>query len=78
MCDHEKTTKKGVKNNYYGRLIDFLSQILKMSCLNLLDLADFLMHHQIPVSFLMWQPWLCTHTAACLCLQYVHHFRLCH
>jgi len=31
--------------NNYGCLIDFLSQISKLSYFNLLDLADFLMHH---------------------------------
>jgi len=40
--------KQGLKVNY-GRLIDFMSQISKMSYFNLLD---FLMHHQFPVSFL--------------------------
>jgi len=45
-----KFTKKGLKDNC-GRLIDFLSQISKLSYFNLLDLADFLMHHQFPVSF---------------------------
>ena len=29
----------------YGRLIDFLSQISKLSNFNMLDLADFMMHH---------------------------------
>jgi len=29
----------------YGRVIDFLSQISKLSYFNLLDLADFLLHH---------------------------------
>jgi len=29
----------------YGRLIDFLSQISKLSYFNVLDLADFMMHH---------------------------------
>jgi len=29
----------------YGRLIDFLSQISKLSCFNVLDLPDFTMHH---------------------------------
>jgi len=28
----------------YGRLIDFLSQISKLSNFNMLDLADFMMH----------------------------------
>jgi len=29
----------------YGRLIESLSQISKHSCFNVLDLADFMMHH---------------------------------
>jgi len=29
----------------YGRLIHFLSQISKLSYFNVLDLADFMMHH---------------------------------
>jgi len=29
----------------YGRLIDFLSQISKLYYFNVLDLADFLIHH---------------------------------
>jgi len=29
----------------YGRLVDFLSQISKQSYFNVLDLADFMMHH---------------------------------
>jgi len=29
----------------YGCLIDFLSQISKLSYFNVLDLADFVMHH---------------------------------
>jgi len=39
----EENIKKGLKN-YYGHLIDFLSQITKLSHFNLLGLADFLMH----------------------------------
>jgi len=39
-----KITKNGLKNNY-GRLIDFLIQILKLSYINMLALADVLMHH---------------------------------
>jgi len=35
----------------YGRLIDLQGQILKLSYFNLLDLSDFLMHLQFPVSF---------------------------
>jgi len=42
--------KKGLKDNY-GRLIDFLSQISKLSYFNLLDLVDFLMHHWFRVSY---------------------------
>jgi len=29
----------------YGRLINFLSQISKLSYFNVLDVADFMMHH---------------------------------
>jgi len=29
----------------YGRLIDFLSPSSKLSYFNVLDLADFMMHH---------------------------------
>jgi len=29
----------------HGRLIDFLSRISKLSDFNMLDLADFMMHH---------------------------------
>jgi len=29
----------------YGRLVDFLSQISKLSYFNVLHLADFMMHH---------------------------------
>jgi len=42
-------SQKRIEN--YGSLIDFLSQISKLFYFNLLDLADFLMHHQFPVSF---------------------------
>ena len=35
----------------YERLIDFLSQISKLFNFNVLDLADFMMHHWIPVCF---------------------------
>ena len=35
----------------YGRLIDFLSQISKLYYFTVLDLADFIMHHQVPISF---------------------------
>jgi len=48
--------REGLKDNY-GRLIDFLSQISRLCCFDLLDLADYLMHHLFPV-FLMWQPWV--------------------
>jgi len=45
--------KKGViyfgwvqlREGNYGRLIDFLSQISKLSNFNLFDFADFTMHH---------------------------------
>jgi len=37
-----------LKDNY-GRLIDFLSQISKLSNFNLHDLADFLMHRRFRV-----------------------------
>jgi len=33
-----------LKDNY-GRLMDFLNRISKLSYFNLIDLADFLMHH---------------------------------
>jgi len=35
---------QSVKDNY-GRLIDFLSKISKLSYFYLLDVADFLMYH---------------------------------
>jgi len=38
------------KNNY-GYLIDFLSQISKLSYFNVLDLTDCIMHHQFTVLF---------------------------
>jgi len=70
-----------LKDNY-GRLIDFLSQIKKLSCFNLLDLADFLMHASLVSCFVFWcgnwQPLVCANAAAHLCLQYVHHFELHH
>ena len=59
-----------VRSNYinnevnYERLIDFLCQISKLSTFDMLDLADFMMHHWFPVSF------FCANTAAHLCLQY--------
>ena len=46
----------------YERLIDFLSQISKLSNFNVLDLADFMMHHWFPVSFFVLIQW---HTCAC-------------
>jgi len=38
------------EDNYEG-LIDFLSQISKLFNFNVLDLADFMMHHWFPVCF---------------------------
>jgi len=35
----------------HGRVTDFLSLISKFSDLNVVDLADFMMHHEFPVSF---------------------------
>jgi len=67
-----------LKDNY-GRLIDFLKQISKLSYFNLLDLADFMMYAGItgfPFSCLMWQPWVCANTTAHLCLQYGQNFEL--
>jgi len=29
----------------YGRLVDFLRQISKLSYFNVLDIADFMVHH---------------------------------
>jgi len=56
----------------YGCLIDFLSQISKLPCFSLLDLADFMMHRtSYPFRF-------CVNTVAHLCLQYVQHFELHH
>jgi len=46
----------------YERLIDFLSQISKLSNFNALDLADFMMHHWLPVSFFVL---IQSHTCAC-------------
>jgi len=46
----KENNKRRLKNNF-GRLIDFLSQISKLSYFNLLDFTDVLMHHQLPVSF---------------------------
>ena len=76
--DQEKITKRRLKDNC-GCLIDFLSQISKLSYFSLFGLADFLMHHWFPVSFFdvaILQ--VCVNTAAHLCLQYVHHFELRH
>jgi len=56
----------------YERLIDFLSQISKLSNFNMLDLADFMMHHLFPVSS------FCANTVAHLFLQYVLHLELRH
>ena len=50
-----------LKDNY-GRLIDFLNRISKLSCFNLIDLADVLMRACIssfPFRCLMWQSWVC-------------------
>jgi len=72
----ENRKKRNEKN--YRRLIDFLSQISKLSHFNLLGLADFLMHLSrfvfwcgIPGCALMQ-----LHT--CGCNIYVHHFELRH
>jgi len=52
-----KTVDFFVGSNYINtednceRLIDFLGQISKLSSFNVLDLADFMMHHWSPVSF---------------------------
>ena len=35
----------------YRHLIDFVSQMSKLSHLNLLDLTNFMMNHQFTVSF---------------------------
>ena len=56
----------------YERLIDFLSQISKLFNFNVLDLADFMMHHWCPVCF------FCAKTVAHLYLQYVFRFELRH
>ena len=56
----------------YGCLIDFLSQISKLSYFNLLDLADFVMHRtSFPFRF-------CVNTVAHLRLRYVQRFELHH
>ena len=47
---------------HYGRLIDFLSQISKLSNFSLLDFADFRMHRYFPVSFFVL---IRSHTCAC-------------
>ena len=46
----------------YGRIIDFLSQISKLSFFNVLDLADFMMQHWFPVSFFVLVQ---SHTCVC-------------
>jgi len=46
----------------YERLIDFLSQISKLFYFNVLDLAEFMMHHLLPVSFFVL---IQSHTCAC-------------
>ena len=45
MSDFFGWVKLHNTENSYGRLIDFLSQISKLSNFNMLDLADFMMHH---------------------------------
>jgi len=45
MSDSFGWVKLHNTENNYGRLIDFLSQISKLSNFNMLDLADFMMHH---------------------------------
>jgi len=46
----------------YERLVDFLIQISKLSNFNVLNLADFMMHNWLSVSFfVLIQP----HTCAC-------------
>ena len=40
-----RENRKKILKDKYGRLIDFLSQISKLYYFNLLDLADFFMHH---------------------------------
>jgi len=54
----------------YERLIDFLSQISKLFNFNVLDLADFMLHHWFPVCFFVL---IQSHTitVAHLYLQYV-------
>jgi len=69
--------KKGLKGNY-GRLIDFMSQRSELSCFNLLGLADFWCITSFQFRSLVWQPWMCTDTAAHPYVQYVHHFKLHH
>jgi len=47
----EKTGVFLVMSNYmnpednYGRLVDFLSQISKLPCFNVLDFVGFMIHH---------------------------------
>jgi len=45
IVQSRKNHKNELKDNTYGRLIDFLIQISKPSYFTLLDSADFLMHH---------------------------------
>jgi len=54
----------------YERLIDFLSQISKLFNFNVLDLADFMLHHWFPICFFVL---IQSHTitVAHLYLQYV-------
>ena len=68
LCDQGKITKSF--QGSYGRLIDFLSQISKLSHFNLLDLAAFYFTciTRFPFRFLMWQPWVCADTTAHLSL----------
>jgi len=49
-CDQGKSQKRVELKDNYGRFY-FLSQILQLSYLNVLDLANLLMHHQFPISF---------------------------
>jgi len=47
----------------YGHLINFLSQVSKLTYFNVLGLADFMMHHWFPVSFfVLIQPHTCAFT----------------
>ena len=51
----------------YERLINFLCQISKLSNFNVLDLADFMMHHWFPVLFFVL---IELHTCACNMLRF--------